>query len=171
MKKSSLLKTKTANLSKQEKGGFMKDNVLIWWLGRAWRARQEILKLQRQIPNWEGLALKATSNPSEPLGAGSSQSMANYSALIIDGRSELERLEREYPYLRQEILDTIKKIATPKYKNLLIYRFINYEKWEDVARNLGHNCDYVRGELYIGAIAALEFHLNKKSKAKEGGLK
>ena len=142
----------------------MERREIIKWLSRPFEMHKEIRYLTNVLPLWETLAIKATSNPSEPLGAGGSGQggrMENYSVLIVDGRKELEELEREYPKVKKEVLAVVNRVATPKYRNLLMGRYIRYEKWKTIAKDTGYSEIHVRSELLWQATRVVGMYLDR----------
>ena len=65
--------------------------------------------------------------------------------------------------VKHEIHTEIDKITDPRYRTLLIHRYINLSNWERIAIEMNYSYDYVKKELHSAALNAFAFPQRRKS--------
>lgn len=79
------------------------------------------------------------------------QGHASKAEISVD---KVEQLKQQYNELylkyikkRDEIHESLKQMETPKYRQLIILRYIKRLKWRDIADKLGVSVDYAKSGL------------------------
>jgi hypothetical protein len=111
----------------------IENQHVIEWLDRARNLNIEQNYIKRNLEKWESLASKATSNPSEPLGAGGGRSMEHFSIKLRDARYQLKEIERVYDDIYAEILGVIKCVETERFRDVLMQRYIKFRRFSEIA--------------------------------------
>ena len=122
--------------------------------------RQDILDRAESISaNLSGVCVQqGVSNKTETLGIELTSTM-NPESLIKKLNDFQELINTKIDILvdrKREAVCAIERIAEPKYKALLIYRYIDGLKWSMIADLMGYSEAYVRTDMKDGAIAAFE---------------
>ena len=129
------------------------------WLSRGWRIDREIGELEQAQREALALATRTTArtdgirvdgtcgNRSERALAVYADRTAEYAALIEEKIQALVRI-------RMEIIRAVGQVREPLLRTLLIARYVNFKKWEQIALEL-HYCEKQIGRLHRKALAAL----------------
>lgn len=108
------------------------------------RAEQEIDRLLEEKARWETLAEKVTPTPSKAPGRpGSNDRVGMAVAKIIDLEREIDTKVDRLVDFRREIERAISKMHGPKEREVLLRRYIQGERWEEIAEKMGLNLRWV----------------------------
>ena len=87
---------------------------------------------------------------------GSCDVMANKADDYVVLGEEIDRECEHLDLVRAEIISAIAKVSNSDLRTLLIDRYINGCKWEDVARHQNYSESHVKGEMHARALRAIE---------------
>lgn len=110
------------------------------WLNRGWKLNREIDALLEEQRRALELATVTTSAPQEDKVQGgegnrTADKFANYAAYAAEIDSRIDDLFQ----IKQEIDQAIEKVENTTYRTLLIERYINFKKWEQIAVDMDYS--------------------------------
>ena len=110
------------------------------WLNRGWKLNREIDALLEEQRRALELATATTSAPQEDKVQGgegnrTADKFANYAAYAAEIDSRIDDLFQ----IKQEIDQAIEKVENTTYRTLLIERYINFKKWEQIAVDMDYS--------------------------------
>ena len=100
---------------------------------------QKIENKQLQLDSLYALAQSVTIQPKEVdvQTSGDPDKLGSTVAKIVDLQDELNRDIDRYVDMKLEAIRLLNRMESPKYANILIRRYINYEEWQEIADVLG----------------------------------
>lgn len=115
------------------------------YLSQAFRLDMRINSKIELVSSLNDLARKCTStitgmphNPNK-----GNDSMATAVVKIIDLQEEINRDIDRLVDLKADITRTIKKLPNPEHQILLEQRYLIYEKWEQIALDMGYSIQHI----------------------------
>lgn len=109
-------------------------------LKSAWLLHKQIEEHLSELQELRSFACKITPVYSlVPGGSGSSQKLENNIAKIADIETLLKDETDNFLRSLQEVRELIKLIDDPMQRLILQKRYLNYQKWEVIAANLGYS--------------------------------
>lgn len=109
-------------------------------LKSAWLLHKQIEEHLAELQELRSFACKITPVYSlAPGGSGSCQKLENNIAKIADIETLLQDETNEFLKSLQEVRELIKLIDDPMQRLILQKRYINYQKWEVIAADLGYS--------------------------------
>lgn len=122
------------------------------WLQRAYLIDEQIKSAEEQIERWNCIATKCSQNYGQISKGGGSKDIYKYYACIADARKELEEKLYTLVKTKTEISNAINRVSDPTLRLLLEYRYILFNKWEDIAEKLKYSIQHVKQILHPKAL-------------------
>lgn len=98
------------------------------------RIEREIDRLLEEKAKWEALAEKVTPTPSKAPGrAGSGDRLGEAVAKIVDLEQDIDEQVDRLVDLRREIERAVSRIQDSKEREVLLRRYIQGQRWEEIA--------------------------------------
>ncbi len=123
------------------------------YLGQLWRLDQLIEAKLESLEVIRSLAEKTTYTPSEILIQKTSKE--GYEKLIIKMVTLQEEINKHIDKLidlKRKIILQIDKVDDHDCKLLLILRYVNFKRWEEIAVEMGYSFQWVCGGLHSKAL-------------------
>ncbi len=124
------------------------------WLLRGWKVNKEIDALIEAQVSLKAQAKRCTSSISAiPRGktqafCGNEQIIMRYLQLEDKINSRIDDLVN----IKREILEAIDNVDGAELRTLLIYRYIEFKTWEEIAYKMNYSYHYVKKELHLKAL-------------------
>ncbi len=113
-------------------------------LKSAWLLYKQIEEHLSELQELRSFACKITPVYSlVPRGSGSGQKLENNIAKIADIETLLQDETDEFLKSLQDVRNLIKLIDDPMQRLIMQKRYLNYQKWEVIAANLGYSWQHV----------------------------
>lgn len=113
-------------------------------LKSAWLLYKQIEEHLSELQELRSFACKITPVYSlVPGGSGSGQKLENNIAKIADIETLLQDETDEFLKSLQDVRNLIKLIDDPMQRLIMQKRYLNYQKWEVIAANLGYSWQHV----------------------------
>ena len=119
--------------------------------------RQIAAKVE-EISYWRALASKAESvyysdaGGTKGSGGNKRSRVEDCVCKIVDIEDSLKKDMDDLLQLKEKISDTISRIKEPKYKTLLMHRYLCGKKWDIVAKDMGYSYVHVVHRLHPKAL-------------------
>lgn len=115
------------------------------YLSLAYRADQRIQDKLEQLASLNELATKATVvlSDSPKSATRNTHKLEDAVLSIIELRDEISVDVRELIKTKTDIFHKIKAVENPEYQTLLEKRYLRFERWEQIAVDMGHNSRWV----------------------------
>lgn len=85
---------------------------------------------------------------------------------LLDLENEIKNEIVELMNVKLEIVYAICCVETPKYRRLLEQRYLNFKKWDQIAKEMGYDLRYLH-KLHRSALLACNSVLNKNRTPKD----
>nr|DAS18940.1 MAG TPA: Protein of unknown function (DUF1492) [Caudoviricetes sp.] len=124
------------------------------WLLRGWKVNKEIGALIEAQASLKAQAKRCTSTIGAVPGAktqtphGNERFIVSYLQLEEKINSKIDELVN----IKMEILAAIESVNVSELRALLIYRYIDFKTWEEIAYKMNYSYHYVKKELHIKAL-------------------
>lgn len=109
------------------------------WLNRGYKIRDIINNLEKSKSRlWEastGIAKPIKEKVQESHGNGTENKLTEYLYYV----QQIETHKRRLILIMQEIENAIMEVEDNTYKTLLIYRYLNFETWENISVLMNYN--------------------------------
>ncbi|HHW90736.1 MAG TPA: DUF1492 domain-containing protein, partial [Clostridiales bacterium] len=106
---------------------------------------------EEQIERWNCIVTKCSQSYGQ-ISKGGSKDIYKYYACIADARKELEEKLYTLVKTKTEISNAINRVSDPTLRLLLEYRYILFNKWEDIAEKLKYSIQHVKQILHPKAL-------------------
>lgn len=121
------------------------------WLRRAYLIDEQIKSAEEQIERWNCIVNKCSQSYGQ-ISNGGAKDIYKYYACIADARKELAEKLYTLVKIKTEISNAINRVSDPTLRLLLEYRYILFNKWEDIAEQLRYSTQHVKQILHPKAL-------------------
>lgn len=99
---------------------------------------EEFIRLANSIPgiSFDQLRVDGTKSLKAPF--------EKWIQKTLENEQKITRMRRKLPIIKGEIIDVINRLDDSKCKRLLIYRYIDWLSWDNIAKNLVYSSSTVR---------------------------
>ncbi|MBQ2968687.1 MAG: hypothetical protein IJE10_11295 [Clostridia bacterium] len=127
------------------------------WLNRAYKIDGRIKVLEAEKRELITAAARCTAGVGEVSvktshGNGSERAFVDYAESMKRYEKRIDKLLEKLYQIKSEVVTAISQVENPIYQQLLILRYLQYKKWEDIAIEIHFDFDYVRGRLHGKAL-------------------
>lgn len=131
------------------------------WLNRGWRIDREIRELERAQKEALNLATRITTGTDgERVGGtkanSSERNMVTYADKVTEYTALINKKIAELVGIKTEILQVIGQIEDSTMRDLLIAKYINSKKWEEIALDLNYCYKHVVHTLHPRALQSVK---------------
>lgn len=99
---------------------------------------EEFIRLANSIPgiSFDQLRVDGTKSLKAPF--------EKWIQKTLENELKITRMRRKLPIIKGEIIDVINRLDDSRCKRLLIYRYIDWLSWDNIAKNLVYSSSTVR---------------------------
>lgn len=99
---------------------------------------EEFIRLANSIPgiSFDQLRVDGTKSLKAPF--------EKWIQKTLENEQKITRMRRKLPIIKGEIIDVINRLDDSRCKRLLIYRYIDWLSWDNIAKNLVYSSSTVR---------------------------
>lgn len=130
------------------------------WLNRAYKVDEQVKIYENEKKDLLTYATRCTAgvgdNSKKTFGNGSESKFTSYADSVARYEKILNREIEKLIKTKSEVTEAISKINNPDYRELLMLRYIEFMKWEDIANFMHFEHEYVRGALHQKALKSVE---------------
>lgn len=98
----------------------------------------EYIRLSQTIPgcNFDDIRVDGTRNNEAPF--------VKWIHKALELEDDIKHLMRKLPIIKNEILDSISTLENPEYKRLLIFKYIDWLSWREIADKMHYSIATIR---------------------------
>lgn len=131
-------------------------------LMRLWELDRDIDLYVDQIDRYRTKATRCISILSDmPKASEVGDKVGNIALLIVETEKKLDEMQDEYYQLTHKVEDTLAKMETQRFRNLLKYKYMDHCTWEEVAEKMDYS---VRHTTKMHGWALVEYEKNMQKK-------
>ncbi len=113
------------------------------WMNRGWEIKNEIEELKEAKKEALMIACNSSGSSGESVQTSKCNSMERKFTKYAEISKSIDDLETKLLEIMAETMEAIKKIDDSTYRKLLIKRYIRYQSWETIAKDMNYTVRHI----------------------------